>query len=422
MLFRDTFTKNLLTLVSGTSIAQLLPILIAPVLTRIYTPDDFGLLALFMSIATILGTVANLRYELAILLPKEDTKAINVLALGVSISLALSILSLLIIILFQSFILQLLEEPRLRGWIYLVPLVVLLIGMYNTLNYYSTRIKKYKDIALSKIFKSVTMVAVQLGLGLVKYGFGGLIIGYAASHLFGNMQLLKNVLREKNLIREITKTEMKQQAIRYKRFPQYTFPASLANQLANELANIFISIIYSVTTLGFYSLAIRMLAVPSSFVGTSIGQLYMQEATEEKHRTGAAVETFKSTLRKLVLMGLPFFLLIFIFAEDVFAFVFSEEWRIAGTYARYLIPLLFVRFVVSPVSINLSIFEKQPLSLILQSGLLFITLVIFGCGYWLKLEFKLLLLILVVSLCFYYLFFLLILFKTAKGNIYHAKK
>lgn len=421
-ILKGSYTKNLLTLVSGTSVAQLLPILISPVLTRIYTPDDFGILAIFMSLSAILGVVAGLRYELAILLPEKDSHAINILALGFVITLILSLISLVVIVFFHDTILFWLNEDRLAGWIYLVPVVVFLLGSYNTLNYYSIRIKKYKDIALSKVFKSVAMMAGQLGLGLLKFGFGGLLIGYAVSHLFGNIQLVKNVVKDKKLLNEISKSGIRQQAIRYKRFPQFTFPASLANQLSTELANILISIIYSVTTLGFYSLAMRMLAVPSSFIGSAVGQLYMQEATEEKHKTGQSVNTFRSTIKKLAFMGFPFFLVIFIFSEDIFAFIFSEEWRVAGTYARYLIPLLYVRFVVSPVSVSLSIYEKQPVSLLLQSGLLSLTLFIFGCSYWFNLEFNVFLLALVSILCIYYLFFLLILFKTVKRNNQYANE
>ncbi|MCB2221978.1 MAG: oligosaccharide flippase family protein [Bacteroidetes bacterium] len=406
----------MVTLVTGTSLAQALPVLVSPILTRIYSPDDFGILALFMSVSVILGIVANLKYELAVLLPEKDSDAVNIVSLGLVISFFLSAFLLIILFLFHDSVVVIIGDERLAGWIYLVPPVVFLVGMYGMLNYYNTRVKKYKAIAFSRVVKSVAMVSVQLVAGFGKMAFGGLILGYAISHLFGNFKLFKNFVQDENLRTEISKSGMRRMARRYKRFPIFTFPATLANKMATDLTNILISLIFNVTTLGFYSLGMRMLGFPSSLIGTSIGQLYMQEASNEKERSGKATITFNSVLKKLILVGLPVFTIIFLFAEPIFAFVFGEEWRVAGTYARYLIPLLFIRFVVSPVSVSLSIFEKQHRSLFLQVGMLIVTLLVFGYAWQYKVAFETFLLIYVIVLSVYYLFFLLILFNTVKGK------
>ena len=410
------FTKNLITLVTGTSIAQSLPVLVSPVLTRIYSPDDFGILAIFMSLSVILGIVANLKYELAVLLPEKDENAANLVSLGLIVSVVLSLLLALFLLLFSDQVITWLNEPRLKGWIYLVPAVVLLIGVYGMLNYFNTRIKKYKSIAFSRVAKSVAMVSVQLVAGFGKMAFGGLILGYAVSHLFGNIKLFRNFISNKRLLNAVNKNGMLSMAKRYKRFPQFTFPATLSNKMATDLTNILISVIFTVTTLGFYSLAMRMLAFPSSLIGTSVGQLYMQEATSEKNKVGKATQSFGAILVRLGLFGLPLFAVIFIFAEPIFGFVFGEEWRVAGTYARYLIPLLYIRFVVSPVSVSLSVFEKQHLSLYVQLGMLIVTLLVFGYAWYMGLAFETFLLVYVITLSVYYLFFLLILFKTVKGK------
>ena len=413
---RSAFTKNLVTLISGTTLAQALPVVVSPILTRIYSPEDFGILSIFMSMAVILGIVANLKYELAVLLPEKEMDAEIIVLLGILISLAFSLFLLIIIFFFQDTILLILGDQRLSGWLYLVPPVVFLVGLYGMLNYYNTRLKKYKDIAYSKVAKSIAMVLVQLVAGWGKMAYGGLILGYSVANVFGNIRLLKNFIRKRNMNVTFRKSELKRVAQRYKRFPIYTFPATLANQMATDLVNILISLVFNVTTLGFYSLGMRMLGFPSSFIGTSVGQLYMQEAANEKERSGKAVIVFRSVLKKLILIGLPVFSLIFIFAEPVFAFVFGPEWRVAGTYSRYLIPLLFIRFVVSPVSVSLSIFEKQHLSLFLQVGMLIVTLLVFLFAWKFTLLFETFLLVYVVVLSVYYLFFLLILFKTVKGK------
>lgn len=408
---KSEFTKNALTLITGTTVAQLLPIAISPILTRIYSPEDFGVLAIFMSVVIILGTISNGRYELAVILPEKKTDAINIFILGLIISILFSILLLIIVIIFNNKITLLLNNEQIKIWLYLVPFVVFLFGLFNMLNYYNTRIKNYKTIAQAKVLKSVGMVVVQLGLFFTKNGVLALISGYSASNLFGNFKLSTQILKDKETLGQINSQKIKQLAKRYLRFPTLTLPATLANKLSTDLTNILISTVFSISTLGFYSLANRILAVPSSFIGASISQVFMQEATEEKNKTGSAKKTFKKVIIRLVSIGLPFFTLIFFISEWVFALIFGEEWRLAGTYAQIITPLLFVRFVVAPVSVSLSIFEKQHISLFWQLGLFLLAITAIGIAFYYNLDFFNFLYIFVATLFFYYLIFLAILYK-----------
>ena len=143
---KSEFSKNVLTLVTGTTIAQAIPIAISPILTRIYTPEDFGVLALFISITTILGTIANGRYELAIVLPKRDNNALELTALSIIITMGFSLLLVILVILFHDSLLSYLNNDRFSFWLYLIPLSVLLFSLFNILNYYHTRKKEYKTI------------------------------------------------------------------------------------------------------------------------------------------------------------------------------------------------------------------------------------------------------------------------------------
>ncbi|MAE10064.1 MAG: translocase, partial [Candidatus Marinimicrobia bacterium] len=128
---KSEFSKNVLTLVTGTTIAQAIPIAISPILTRIYTPEDFGVLALFISITTILGTIANGRYELAIVLPKRDNNALELTALSIIITMGFSLLLVILVILFHDPLLSYLNNDRFSFWLYLIPLSVLLFSLFN---------------------------------------------------------------------------------------------------------------------------------------------------------------------------------------------------------------------------------------------------------------------------------------------------
>ena len=144
---------------TGSTIANAIPVAISPILTRIYSPEDFGLLALFLAVTTIFGTIVNGRYELAIMLPKKDEDAINIVALGFIIMSLITLILFVIVIIFNEKIVHLLSNKDIGTWLYIVPLSIFLIGLFNLLNYFNNRKKHYKDIAKANIIKSITMVA-----------------------------------------------------------------------------------------------------------------------------------------------------------------------------------------------------------------------------------------------------------------------
>ena len=356
---KSEFSRNVLTLMTGTTIAQAIPIGISPILTRIYSPEDFGLFALFLAITNIIGSVANGRYELAIMLPKKDEDAINTAALGFSISSILSLLILILVVIFNDFFVYLIGNEEIGFWLYFFPITVFLLGLWNVLNYYNNRKKKYKDLRNAHIIRSIVLASTHLIIGFLKSGVTGLISGEILSKVSANTRLLKNILKDKLLISKITKGKMVSMAKRYKNFPMISLPSSFANELYANLFSVLLSSLYNVTLLGHYYMAQRILGLPSALLGVSIGQVFFQSAVKEKEKTGQARVIFKSTVKKLFLIALPFFAALFFIVEDLFAFVFGENWRVAGTYSQILIPIFFVRLISMPVSMINTVFERQ---------------------------------------------------------------
>lgn len=372
---------------TGTTIAQAIPVAISPILTRIYTPEDFGLFSVFIALASIFGSIANGRYELAIMLPKKDEDAINIFALGFIITTFISLFLLVLVILFNDYFTALLNNDEIGLWLYFVPISVFLTGIFNILNYFNNRRKNYKDIANATILKSIVLAITQLSIGFIKQGVSGLISGQLFSQLVANTKLLTNIIKDKVLISKISKIKIMALAKRYRNFPKYSMWAVLANALSQHLTNILISAFYSVSTLGFYSLVQRVLSMPSALIGGSIGQVFFQHATKEKQQTGKAINSFNSTVKKLIMIGLPSFGLLFFIVEDLFAFVFGEEWRVAGGYAKIVIPLFFIRFISSTVSVTNIIFEHQKAGLLINLLLLFSAIICFVIANFFGFEF-----------------------------------
>lgn len=410
------FNRNVLKLMTGSTIAQAIPIAISPILTRMYTPEDFGIVALFVALVTIFGAISNGRYELAIVLPKRDEEAINVVALSILISISLSSSLLIIIFCFKDFILKILGNENLNNWLFFVPLVVFFIGLYNALNQLNIRLRAFNIIAQVKVIKSLVLALTQLILGFLKFGSGGLITGHIFSHIFSNSRLAISTIRNKALMKSIKFKKIKNVAKRYKKFPLITMWATLSNVLTQQITNIFISFLYTTATLGHYSLVQRTIGLPSNIIGQSIGDVYLQKASEDRKKYGNARKAYLITLKKLLIIGTPTFIILYIFSEELIAFVFGEDWRIAGTYTKILIPLFFIRFIAVPLSLTNLVFEKQKLDFIWQFCLLILSLLIFLIGYILNLKVETYFIIYTSILFIHYIILLIITYNVSIGK------
>jgi O-antigen/teichoic acid export membrane protein len=403
---------------TGTTIAQAIPIAVTPILTRIYTPDEFGVYALFLAITAIFGAIATAQYEQAVILPKKDSEAIHLVILGIIISLLLSLLLFIVVLFFHKTFAELLGNNEIENWLYFIPLSSLLIGVYNSLNYFNIRKKKYKNVSISMVTKSTGLASIQTGLGVVlKQGSTGLIVGQMASYFFGNTILYKTFKQTKKKQKVlITKPKLKALLKLYKKFPLFSLPSILLNTSTINLINLLISTFFSITTLGFYSLTQRIIGIPSRIIGSSMSQVYFQQATLSYQQTGSTEFIFLKTLTKLTVISIPIFVILFIVAEPVFSFILGQKWLISGTYASILVPLAGFRFISSALSNTISIHQKQQFGLYINLILLITAVLIFYfCNYY-KLEFITTLKLYSFVLSIEYIVFLVLYWRISKGE------
>jgi O-antigen/teichoic acid export membrane protein len=363
---KDAFNKNVLILLKGTTIAQSIPILITPILTRLYTPDDFGVFSLFAALVSIIGAVVCMRYELAILLPKEEKDSIELVFLSLLINSFISCILLLIILFFNKNIAEILKEPRISLWLYFVPIAVFSFGIFNSLNSFNTRSGDFVKISNASIKKSLVLAATQLSLGLFK-GPAGLVLGNVNSNVFANYALGTKVIEVLYIKREIPNQErLMILAKRYIDFPKYSMPSALANSSGIYLINILISTYFSITSLGFYAFSQKLLGIPSMLIGNSISQVFVKSAVEEKNLSGSCEKTYAKTFKRLCFISIPVFLILYFIVEDLFSLIFGSDWLIAGSFSKILIPMFCVRFISSPLSMVTTVYQKQKISLTFQ--------------------------------------------------------
>ena len=344
------FSRNVLTLITGTTIAQAIPIAISPILTRLYTPEDFGIFALYIAIVSLLSVFISGRYELAIMLPQKESDAFHIFIATILISFSISSILFLIIFLFHSSIIHLLNNQEVSDWLYFIPLSVLLSGLYQSLNYWTNRHTDYKSISKSIVLKSTLNAIFNTSFGFAKLASSGLIVTNIISGFLSFVYLLfKNKALFVKRERAINWRKLKNILYEYKQFPLYTMPQNLLYQGTLQLPIFFIQIFFSLSVLGFFSLAYRVLATPLSIIGNSLGQVFYQKAslmyTKEKDELYLYI---RKMFGYLLLLSLSIGSVITWYLPDIFQFIFGKRWLGAGEVAQYLMIYLIFNFALGP--------------------------------------------------------------------------
>jgi len=355
---KSDFTKNVLTLMTGTTIAQAIPIAISPILTRIYTPEEYGVFALYTSIATIAAMAATGKYEMAIVLPKKDEDAINIFILSILISFFISLISFIIVYIFNEQITNFLGNKKVSPLLYLIPISVLLTGIYQSIRYWNNRKKYFKNLAINSVVQAGTGSSLNLGFGFFGFSSIGLVLGGILSQVVGVFFLGKLTWKMNSQIFS-AKNNIKMLALlkKHKKLPMLTLPNALIDTFRMSGINILIAKYFTLESLGQYSIAWRMVVTPAGIIGNSLSQVFFQKlATAKKYELYSLTAKF---IAKASIIALPIYLIVYFFAVDIFTFVFGDNWELAGYIASALSPWLFFNFITSPISTLYIILNKQ---------------------------------------------------------------
>jgi O-antigen/teichoic acid export membrane protein len=368
---KSEFSRNVLTLMTGTTIAQAIPIAISPILTRIYSPEDFGFFALYMSLLLVLSSIATMKYELAINLPLKDEDAYVVLFLSIVIALVVSVILFLVMLFYSRPIALLLGNEAIRPWLYLLPFSILLAGIINSLNYWFNRKKAFKTLAISRVAQTSSASVTQLSLGVFLTN-AGLLVGSIVGQLTSVLLLVNIFSRQRNPLfnKHIFLENILEKLALFKKFPKYQVPSTFVESSSAQMPIFLLGAFFAPSVVGFYSLSQKVVRLPITVVASSIGEVFRQEASRGFAESGDVRGVFKDTLIKLSLISIVPFSIFALFSPELFAFVFGNDWIIAGEYAQVMTPLFWLSFVVGPLSVMFIIAEKQEYDLVIQITLL----------------------------------------------------
>ncbi|MBX2827777.1 MAG: oligosaccharide flippase family protein [Flavobacteriaceae bacterium] len=358
---KSEFARNVATLVTGTAIAQAIPILISPILTRLYSPEDFGVFALYLSIASVIAVIATGRYEFAITLPPKDEDAVQIVWLSGIIVFCVALVTLGIVLLFHDPIVNALGNERIGPWLYFIPLTIVFSGGYQIFNYWFNRQRAYAKLSKTRVLQTTTSSSTNLIIGFsTKAGATGLVLGNILGQLATSLYFLSSFLRiPLKVSKRLNKSEVKAMAKRYKDFPIYDAPASFCNIASNQITHIFFNSFFSAVISGHYYLVQKIFNAPINLLAGAVQDVFKMEIVTVHNDKGDTRGLFLRTLKKLFLLAVIPTLLIYFFAEDVFTFVFGKEWSVAGKYVKILTPVFFIRFLSFPLSYMLYVAEKQ---------------------------------------------------------------
>ncbi|MGB9898195.1 lipopolysaccharide biosynthesis protein, partial [Thermanaerothrix sp.] len=344
---------------------QAITVLVSPVLTRLYSPEDFGVLAVYSSILGILSVVASWRYELAIPLPEKDEDAINLLALSLGIVVLMSLLVSFGLWHLSDQIVRWAKVPALRPYVWLLPIGLLLVGSYQVFNYWAVRKHAFSSIARTKLYQGFGTAFSQIGGGFLTSGPLGLIIGQIVGQCAGIITLVKLYRNHENSL-EFDFAKCTNLAKRYRRFPMLSTWPAFVNAVGTQLPVIALSAAHGTQVTGWFSLAIKVFAFPLSIISVSTSQVLMGQAATYKRLPRELQLLFWKVIRQQCLLGLPLLLLIPI-NPVIFPLIFGQEWRTSGIYAAIWLPSLVATFIATPTGAFLDVLERQDIFLLREA-------------------------------------------------------
>ena len=359
-----SFSQDAITLITAPMMSQILGIFLTPVLTRMYSPDAFGLAALFGSIVMIPSVFATMGYNGAIILPKSNATAYNLVLVCFFSIICTFCLCCLIIIFGQNAISLLVNAPLISEYLWLVPIYVALHGMYMTLRFSKIRLHHFENITVSRISEILAKKAYQISSG--SFGFdtaGGLIYGEFISTILKVLILLKGFRLKPFRFSRRMYLKLLATVIFYKKFPLYNVWTDLFSRLPTLIISFFIIKYYGEEVLGFYGLTLMVLSLPSAIFISSLLEAFIPRVAMAKHEN-KHTELLQRFSTRLISIAIFPCLIIGIFSDRLFPFVFGPEWLQAGLIAQVLIFKVFIEIISSPSLSLVDIMNKQELNLI----------------------------------------------------------
>jgi O-antigen/teichoic acid export membrane protein len=366
---REDIYRNSVKLFLGHAGGQVLIFLTGPILSRLYSPDEFGNYAFMSSLASMISLFSTGSYEFAIITVKKESEAQALSFLSIILSFTTSTITAIILLLLflKSGAWQ--QNMTGTGW-GLIPVFVFIQGLYNTLNYLLNRKQKYGTMSVSRSLRAAAMIPVQLLMGIRQIS-SGLFLGMVSGHLIGMLyQLIQGLKKKFFNLKMPSIIILKDTARKHYKFPLFFMPEQLVNNFSVQIPVYLLKFFFTHASVGLFALPQRFLSIPIVLIGNSLGHIYFRDAalkcTSQSQLGSTTIKIFQFLFR----LGVVPFSILTIFGDVIIPFFFGEEWQQAGIYVMLLSPWLFFVLIGSPLSNIFTVKGLQRKSLLINLGLL----------------------------------------------------
>ena len=379
---KSQFGKNLLTLGSGTVFAQILPFLFYPVIARVFTPEEFGLLATLTAIFTIMSNFASGRYELGVLVAKSKQDAVNLIAVVIVLCfVVLTVIYLILQLFFADILSDTLHEPQLKKWLFICPLSAFALIVFNTYNEWCVRNGFFKKLAINKITNASAITFSKMLLGVVKVFSQGLVIGdLLGRFISAGASVFRALQQDAAAFKEISIAGMKKVAKEFVEFPKYIMPGRLLNEIGKHLPVLLLGFYFNSAEVGYFSMTMLVVYGPVSMISFAIRDVFRQQANEEFLKKGNCRVFYLTILKNLSFIALAGAVVLMFCMPYLFSIFVGKQWNTAAYYAQILTIPILLSFVSTPLFDVLIIANKLKFNFLWQAYYMLITFVSLWVG------------------------------------------
>lgn len=349
------------TLVTGNVLSRLIGLAALPIITRLYPPDAFGMLGIFMAILWLLQPLVTLRYISAVPLPRSDGLAMNLMVLSAGLMLAMTALVCVALWSGGQNLLALVAAESLASYWWLIGIGLVGVNGYEMMTLWATRRRAYDRIAQTQVWQSTLGALVKIALGLAAFQSLGLMIGQIVTASGGTGSLIRMSLRDlRTNLRLVTRSRLRYVANRFSRYPLYVCPADFLQALAYNAPMLLTTALYGVAAAGQLGLAMLVIVAPTLLIEKTAGRAFYGEAAVLGRRQGEKIRRMTMDLVLwLVCLAMVPALILFLFGPSLFVLVFGDDWAIAGALASSLSVYLLFSSLATPVPFLCQIFKIE---------------------------------------------------------------
>lgn len=357
-LIKSSGVRNFAKLLSANVVAQVIGLIVYPILTRIYAPEDFGLLNLFLSISGVLVILSTAEYYNAIVLPKDDKEAKKIVLLSICLLLLMAAITG-VTVCFSNAIANWFNTPDLAQYYWLMPILVLASSGWNILNYWYIRRGRYDKISTYQLSQSILSSGGKIGFGYAGVLGGGMIYSVVLAPIIALGTSLLGNIRGTSTCKHFYYKEIVEMAKRYKNFPLYSLPRSFVNMLAGQLPVLLLTPWFGSQYVGWWSMALLLGFIPVNMISRSIYQVLYQYTTERVNQQLTIGPYFRRFTYGVLLFGIPLFMALFCLMPWLISLFLGDGWEMTSTYLRWMLPWLLSSVLTASTGFLSDIFMKQ---------------------------------------------------------------